>query len=177
MSLITKYVRDATRLYLADPNQGFNPKLATMVAAYGIQPVTIDLSLTSKQYFEAWLTPDDLDESTPSKYPMVFNHGMDSDNTHDSMPRTFSGQVHTGLAFWFTSKATDIRKSGPELEYTLDATEDAINQLFTNGNWPQLWGAANAICSRLSARRGRLEAGGEMSRQSILFPLTFQVDN
>jgi len=177
VSSVTKYVRDATRVYMADPTNCFNPRFAQVASSYSVPVITVDWTPASKQYFEAWLTPDDLDDSTPSKYPMVFNHGMGSDNTHDSLPRTFSGRVETGLAFWVTTKATDVRKATTELEYTLDAIEDVVNQMFTNGNWPQLYGAPNAICARIPAQRGRFEKGGEMSRQSILFRLTFQVDN
>ncbi|MDE2103018.1 MAG: hypothetical protein KGL39_37585 [Patescibacteria group bacterium] len=176
MSKITQYVLDATRLRLADPATGFNATVAQALQAYGLPALSIDWSDSSTQYFEAFLGPDDIDDSTPSKYPMVFLHGLASDNAHDAKPRAFSGTVEVALSFWLTERATDARKAGKALERKCSAIEDAINALFADGNWPQLWGAQNALLVRYPSQRSRIEIGAEHWRKSILFRLTFQVD-
>lgn len=173
-TLITRYVRAAAKAYLADPTSGFNATLASIAATHGVTAFTIDWSATSKQFWEAYLTPDDVDESAASKYPMAFLHGVASDNSHDSLPRTFSGSVDLALAFWFTDRATSAPRT---LEPLCDAVEDAVNAMFADGNWPQLWGASNAVMVRCPSQRARLDTGGEHWRASIVFRLTFQVDN
>lgn len=173
---ITKYVKDATVLMLGHSAQGFNKTLADVSVTYALEPLAINWNPGGPQFFQANLTPDDLDESTPSKYPMVFMYGVRSQNTHQSMGRTFSGQVELALIFWLTHKASSAGKAGSALEALCDAIEDTCNSLFTNGNWPALYGAASSVCLPPSCARSSLEAEGEGWRQSLVFRLVFTLD-
>jgi hypothetical protein len=173
---ITKYVQDATLLLLGHPTNGFNASLAVVAGSYSVQPVTINWGVGSMQFFAANLHPDDLDESTPSKYPMVFLHGVQSRNTHESLGRKFSGQVQLQLTFWLTHKAASASKAGPALEALCNAIEETCNNLFYNGNWPQGYGASSAICIPPVCTRAQVEQAGEMWRQAIGFNLVFTLD-
>lgn len=173
---ITKYVQDATKLFLGHPTKGFNTTLATVAASYSIQPITIDWGVNSIQFFPAYLTPDDLDESTPSKYPMAFLHGVRSRNTHESHGRNFSGPVELALTVWVTHKAASAGKAGPALDLLCSAIEETCNTMFTDGNWPQGYGASSAVCEPPPCTRTRVEQEGEMWRQAVIFNMVFTLD-
>lgn len=173
---ITKYVQDATLLYLGHAAKGFNASLAVVTASYGIQPITIDWTESSLQFYPAYGTPDDLDKSTASKYPMVFLHGVRSRNTHESMSRNFSGQVEMVLAIWLTHKAVSFGKAGRALDLMCSAVEQACNDMFRDGNWPQGYGATNAVCMPPACTRTRAEPEGEGWRQAVIFNMVFTLD-
>ena len=176
MSGITKYATDALLLLLGHPTNGFNASLASVAGSYGIQPVTINWGPGSPQFFPVNLHPDDLEESTVSKYPMAFLCGLRSQNTHESHGRKFSGPVELRLSFWLTSKASSIVKAASALESLCSAIEEACNNMFWNGNWPQGYGASSSVCNPPMCTRGEVEQAGEMWRQAIVFNLVFTLD-
>lgn len=174
---ITPYVKDALIFLLQDPVEGFNILMTTVAPKYGIQPVSIDWTFPgSKQFFPCDVTPDEVQASSPFKYPMAMLYGMSSDNTHESMGRNFSGPILLGLDFWLTSKATNLVKAGMTLENTCGALEEVCNQMLYNGNWPQLYGATNAVCLPPKFSRGRIEKGGEEWRQRCSMTMNFTAD-
>ncbi|MGE5568543.1 MAG: hypothetical protein ACM3S5_05835 [Rhodospirillales bacterium] len=173
MPEISRRVREAVVRRLADPSTGFNMKLAAVAYAYGIQPFSIDWTANSKNFFRGFVDPNDVDESTPSRYPLVMLYSMTSSNDHDSMPRLFSGKVVLGLDFHITWRAGNALKNFEDLG---DAIEDAVYAVFSDGNWPQTWGAANAVQVAIALTKRPVEMGGESWRQSLMFRLTFQVD-
>jgi hypothetical protein len=175
--MITQYVADATALYLGHASRGFNAIFATVAAAYRVDPIVINWTPSgSLQFFQAFGTPDDLDESSASKYPMVFLYGAGSQNTHESLGRQFAGPVRMTLTFWVTHKAAAFSKAAPVLERVCNAIEDTCNQLFTDGNWPQRYGATNSVCLPPACTRSRVEGEGEMWRQAVSFNMVFTLD-
>jgi hypothetical protein len=157
-------------------NNSFNSTLAGLAGSYGITAFTVDWSAASLQFFQFNGDPDELEQTSASKYPMVFMHAVRSQNTHESLGRNFSGPVEVELTFWISHLATQVIKAGPALETTCNVIEDACNLLFTNGNWPQLYGATNAICMPPTCVRGRVEKAGQSYRQAIQFNLVFTLD-
>lgn len=173
MAEISRAVREAMGRRLADAATGFNAKLAAVASTYGIQPFTIDWSATSKNFFRGFIDPNDVDDSTPSRYPLVMLYSITSSNDHDSMPRVFSGKVTLGLDFHVTWKQGNALKNFEDLG---DAIEDAVYAVFSDGNWPQLWGAQYACQTGITLSKRPVESGGEHWRQTISFRLVFQVD-
>ena len=170
---ITKYVKDAALLLFRDQ---FNGLMTSVAPEYGIDSFSVDWSDASQQFFLANVTPDNMEESDNVIYPMVTLHGVRSRNTHESMQRIFSGPVELALSFYLTTKTEEAGNAGSELEITCDAIEDACNLLLTNGNWPQGYGATNAVCLPPACERGPLEEAAEGWRQQIEFALRFTVD-
>ena len=174
MSAIGRSVREAAARLLADPTAGFNTRLAALASTYGIQPFSIDWGTASKNFFRGFLDPNDVDESTPSRYPLVMLYSTGSSNDHDSMSRVFSGPVVLGLDFHVTWRAAGALRNFEDLG---DAIEESVYAVFGDGNWPQLWGAAFAVMAGIALVKGPVESGeGEHWRQSLSFRLTFQVD-
>lgn len=174
--MITKYVQAATVAFLGDPNNGFNPILASVSGAYNVAPFTIDWTPNSLQFTQAYMDVDDAEDSAAMKYPHVFLYGAQSQNIHESMGRLFSGRVVLDLSFWFTHKATSYRVAGPALENLANLVEDTSNRLFSNGNWPQGYGASSAICVPPAMVRDRVRHAGEMWRQAFTFRMVFTLD-
>jgi hypothetical protein len=173
MPEVGRAVREAAVRRLADAATGFNAKLAAVAGAYGIQAFQIDWMDGSKNFFRGFLDPNDVDESVASRYPLVMLYAITSSNDHDSLPRTFSGQVTLGLDFHVTWRSGNAQRNFEDLG---DAIEDAVYEVFSDGNWPQLWGAANACQVAISLTKRPVEMGGEHWRQTLSFRLVFQVD-
>jgi hypothetical protein len=172
MAKIGRAVREAAIRRLADAT-GFNAALAAVAAEYGIRPFSIDWSAGSRNFFLGPVSPDYIDESAAARYPVAVLYAIGSSNDHESMPRAFSGKVTLGLDFYVTDLAGNAPRS---LEDVGDAIEDALYEVFKDGNWPQAWGAANACQTGISLDRHPVEMAGEHWRQTLSFRLRFQVD-
>ena len=161
---------EATRLALANASTGFNALVAANAAAFGVTAFSIDWGATSSvQYFPCNAGPDDVEESTPFKYPCVFHYAVQSSNEHEQYGAHFSGPVSQALSFHFTDDSVALSRT---LEKIGNLVESVVNTIFADGNWPQNFGA-NAVCGRLPMTRGPIEPAGESQRQSFTFRLMF----
>lgn len=175
MSAISKAVRTAVLAKLSDPSAGFNANLATAIGSgdYGdAAAFTIDWSANSRQFFQGALGPDDIDESTPSQYPMVMLYSISSANRNLQKFTEFSGLVNIGLDFHLTWKDARVLAAFDDLG---DAVEDAVFATL-NARAAQTWNAPIAYNGDLAASRARLEMAGEFWRQTIAFRSSFEVD-
>jgi hypothetical protein len=172
MSQISKAVREAVHRRLSDPATGFNVNLQAVAPDYDIRPFTIDWSENSKQFFQGFLTPDDLDDTTASRYPMVMLFAINSANQNLQKFTLFSGVVVIGLDFHLSWRAGNALKNFEDLS---DAVEDAVYTTL-NGTDFQAWGAPLAYNGEVQMQKRPLEMAGEHWRQTISFRLTFQVD-
>ena len=106
MVKISSAPRAATLALLADATVGFNALVTAGASTFGVSPFTIDFA----GKFQVWQfngTPGDLDESTPSMYPMLFCYTPASDNSHDQYgPQVFAGMSQVALSFWVTSPSS-----------------------------------------------------------------------
>ncbi|CAB4130876.1 hypothetical protein UFOVP130_41 [uncultured Caudovirales phage] len=171
MAQISKAVRRAVFLRLSDAATGFNAALAGVAASYGVTPFVIDWTVNSKQFFAAQLHPDEIDESTPSKYPMVMLYALSSDNRNIQKFAEFAGFVSIGLDIhlsWRPAKAV------PNFEDLADAVEDAVYATLNGQNF-QDWGASVVYNGDVSVQRRPLEMSAENWRQTLSFRLVFEV--
>jgi hypothetical protein len=172
MSEISRKVREAVLLRLSDPTSGFNANLAAVASTYGIQPFSVDWSATSKNFFRGFLDPNDVDESTPSRYPLVMMYAITSTNRNLQKFALFSGEVILGLDFHITWRAGNALRNFEDLG---DAIEDAVYKTL-NGTDFQAWGAPLTYNGQISLAKRPLELAGEHWRQTLSFRLTLQVD-
>jgi|SRR6185369_741748 len=118
-----KAVRDAIIAILAAPLTGFNAGLAAVASSYGVTPFTIDWSAGSKQLFQGYLLPDQIELSQVIVYPACVAYTTFTQNQNLEKFRRFSGIVTLNLDFY-----VDFR-TGIEVDQTddlPDAIEDAI---------------------------------------------------
>lgn len=168
--LISGPLVEAVRLFLSQTVGGYN----SIVTALGQAALTVDWTkATSKQYFELNAEPDDFEESTPFKYPMVFLYSATSNNEHEQYGTDFSGKVQLMLKFYVSNKSSSLAVAGRALEVTGNVIESAVNTLFGDGNWPQSYGAT-AVMASYPMTRERLQPDGEEWRQGFIFRLTFE---
>ena len=164
--------REAVLLRLADTTTGFNANLAAVASAYGVQSFAIDWSDSSKNFFRGFLDPNEIDESTASRYPLVMLYSVASANRNFQKFTLFSGDVTLGLDFHITWRPTNALKDFEDLG---DAIEDAVYATL-NGTDFQAWGAPLTYNGEASLSKQPLELAGEHWRQTLSFRLTFQVD-
>lgn len=173
MPEVSKQLREAIVRRLSNASDGFNATFADLATKYGVQPLTIDWSERSKQFFTCSLGPGDLDESTPTKYPLAMLYSTGSDNARDRIPSVFSGSVDFTLEIHVTWKQSGVPN---DLESLGDAVEDTLYEVFADGNWPQLFGARCFIQSAIRFSKAPVEKAAESWRQSLRLLLTFRGD-
>lgn len=181
MSQISKRVRDAIVARLADGTYGFNTQFAAIAGGYGltasqIAAFTIDWTAASKQFFQGKLSPEDIDDTTASKYPLVFLY-TDSIRTPGEDARkfqVFSGDVVIGLDVWISTRAGNALR---DFETFPDAVEDAVLKVFNDPSWTAVQGGGQVFYNgQISADRTPVDTGAENWLQGIRFRLIFGVD-
>ncbi len=171
MSLISKSVRAAVATRLSS---AFNASLASAIAtgSYGSAAAfTVDWSDNSKQFFQGQLHPDDLDESTPSIYPMVMLYSTSSQNQNTQKYTAFSGVVSLGLDFHLSWKSAKVL---PAFDDLVDAVEDAVFATLNAASY-QNWAMPVIYNGDITSQRRPLDMAGEHWRQTISFRLVFEV--
>jgi hypothetical protein len=150
----------------------YHATMASVAASYGIAPISMDLSPTSKQVFQGYLTADQIDESAPSRYPMLVIYTSSSSNEHTVVPSSFSGRVSVVLDWYVSFRGGNAQRDS---ETIADALEDTVYKIFDDGSWPQLHGAPDAVMPGIDCARQPIEMAGEHWRQMLRFTMTFEV--
>lgn len=95
-AMITKRVRDAIVRRLRDPISGLNPNLQTVCEAYSIPELQIDFD-SRTQFFQGWISPDNLEDTTVFKYPALILYTVNSQDDRVIKYKQFSGVVQVGI--------------------------------------------------------------------------------
>ncbi len=166
----SKLATDKVLARLSDATTGFNSAVSTVASGYGIDAIYIDWDPTRTQFWPGALSPDQLDESTTSEYPMAFLFATGARNENLQKFSRFSGTVNVQLNIWLSwdsPDAIDTFESGG------DAVEDTLLAVFNAGS--QDWGRYVYYNGDIAIDRGRLEMAGLNWRQRISCQLTFEV--
>src|SRR4051794_30540442 len=169
----SQQVRDRVIAQLSDGTLGFNAHIAAIAADYGIQPFTLNFSEGSNNFFETNIDPDEIETSSPLKYPLATLCTLSSENIHRSMYQTFSGAVNMALTIYITWPVPRVPQNTERLA---NAVEAAMIRTFCN---PQAMGNFTGPVTYnrvLGASRAPVQIGGEHWRQPLRFTLSFQLD-
>jgi hypothetical protein len=175
MAQISKAVRDAVITRLADPADGLNARFAAIASDYGITDPTrqsIDFAPNSKQFYRGYLGPDDIDDTSPAKYPIAVLFSTGASNENSQKFSLFSGTLTLGLDIHITWRKANAIQNFEDLG---DAFEDAVISLFNDPTWAASYGAPIAYNGQISLQKTPLVLLGENWRQSLLFRLVFEV--
>jgi hypothetical protein len=170
MAQISKRVRAAL---FARLSARFNTVLAAAAASYGVQPFTIDFNSVpgSPNFFYGQLDPDDIEESSTFKYPLMTLYTVTSANQAAQKPALFAGVVRVGLDVhlsWRQGKATiDFEAMGDLVEETMTTVMNDLTQ--------QNWGSNVLYSGKMGLDRGPVRMGGENWRQQLRFSFLFDV--
>lgn len=106
----------------------FNTLLSTVAPAYGVQPFTIDFTSVpkSQNFFWGALDPNDLEDSTVYKLPLMTLYTTQSANQHRQKPATFSGVVRLGSDVVLSWRGGNANQ---DFEALADALEDVMNTI------------------------------------------------
>ena len=170
MSQISKKVRDAVRLKLSDSASGFNPVFASVAPTYGVNAFTVDFSERSPQFFQAFVHPDEIDESTPSKYPLMCLYTLRCVNRNEQKFSLFSGDVLIGIDVHLTWRNARVL---PDFESLADAVEEAVITLFNDD--ALITPPSVAYNGGISLDRSTVTMAGEHWRKTLSFRLAFEV--
>ena len=174
-SPVSARVREAVLIQVTDPAIGIMKTLDGIRLRDGlIDPriYLIDFTPGKAQFFESALGPDDLEATTPVKYPLCTLAVSRATNKNIEKNRTFSGVVYLDLIFhlsWSQNKAPEKAEIYP------DAFEEACFFCF-NDPHNQGWATPLVYNGDLDFVRSPVMAGkGENFRQSMKAALTFEV--
>lgn len=173
MPKISNLARATVRAVLAQPVTGFNARFAGVALDYGLQPFTIDWSPSSKQVWDAPLDPEDLDATSPARYPLVMLYAVASANRNLRKFSLFSGQVEVALDWHISWKRGNAPR---DAELVADAIEDTVYQVVNDADFQAVAAAPLIWNGDISLRRGPLLMGGEHWLRTLAFRLTFEVD-
>jgi hypothetical protein len=173
MAKIGRLAREAVRAVLAEPVTGFNARFAGVALDYGLQPFSVDWSSASKQVWEAPLDPEDLDATSPARYPLVMLYCVASENRNSRKFATFSGTVEVAVDLHLSWKGGNAPR---DADLLADAIEDAVYQIVNEADFQAVAGAPLLWNGDISLRRGPLLMGGEHWLRTLAFRLTFEVD-
>lgn len=173
MPQITKAARDAVRTRLMDPAYGFNAAIATVAPSYGTTAIALDFSAAGKRFFEAFIHPDQVENSSALRYPVAMLYGTIAQNRNFTKHTDFSGQVQVVFQVWLSWRHGN---PVPNTEDLVDAVEDTLARVFQDRTWAAAYTAPLVYNGDLTVARAQLEQAGEHWRQGITARLTFEVD-
>lgn len=169
----SQQVRDRVIAQLADSTLGFNAHIAAIAEVHGIRPFALDFSENSKNFFETNMDPDEIETSSPLKYPLATLCTVSSNNTHRSMFQTFSGAVNMALTIYITWATP---RAPQNTERLANAVEAAVVRTFCNLDAMGNFTGPVSYDRVLGASRTPVQIGGEHWRQPLRFTLSFQLD-
>ena len=173
MPRITKAARDAVRARLMDAQSGFNAAMAAVATGYGIAPIALDFSAAGKRFFEGFVHPDQVENSTSARYPLAMLYGTIAQNRNLTKHAAFSGQVQIVFQVWLSWRKGNAVANTEDLA---DAVEDALARVFQDHTWAAAYTEPLVYNGDLTVARAQLEQSGEHWRQGITARLTFEVD-
>lgn len=150
----------------------FNTKLAEAARQFSIQPFTIDFASAPKSpnFFFGQLDPDDIEDSSVFKYPLMTVYTLQSADKNSPKPATFGGAIrgHVDIHLsWRGGNATiDFEALG-------DALEAVMWSIFKDPT-AQNWGL-NIGLAQMGLDRGPHRFGAENWRQLLRFTFLFEV--
>lgn len=171
---ISKRVREAVLLQATDPTIGLMPTLDAIAARDGeivAKHYLIDWTLGKGQFFESALSADDIDKTTPDKYPLSTLRVANAVNKNKEKFRTFAGDVFVEFVFHLSWREYRAQTKG---EAYGDAFEEALFFTF-NSPGVQGWATPLVYNGDLDVKRSPLDRGGQMFRQSIKADFIFEV--
>jgi hypothetical protein len=176
MSLISNAVRSAVRTRLADPATGFNPVLAALcLAPYALDAYEIDFTDSSTNFWQSYVTADNLDESDADEGTLMLLYTRRS-QTPGPQPQkfsSFSGIVEIGLDVDISWASSAVPLDTDSLA---DATEDTLINVFNASANYGAW-ASNGVLynGEFQMNRQALRASGASWRQRLECIIGFEL--
>lgn len=164
-------VRDAVRARLA---AAYEDTLGLVCLDYGInRPQAIDFEdPKSRNFFQGYLHPDAIENSTVKSYPMAILYAVNSVNENLEKFREFSGRVALNLDIYLSWPSV---RAIHDFETLGDAVEATLYRIFNDPEWADAY-TDFVYNGDINVVRRPLEQAGEHWRQGISARLVCQVD-
>jgi hypothetical protein len=168
-------VRDVVVAQLEDAARGLNAQLALTLAAAGLPVFAFDWSAASLNFFEAQVDPNDIETSTPMKYPICTLTVVNEDNTLDQTWITFSGTVPVEFVIYISFIQSGVPRN---VEKTLNAVTAAVIRTFCDSSAAATANFTGPVTFNRKVRvtRPRLQMGAQNWRAPLKFSMVFQLD-
>ena len=168
--------REAWYTRLSDSIAGFNPTyLATSSLYVNAQPIVIDFSAESKNFFRGRLDAEDIESAGTFQFPLICLYATAGKNTNDQKFQTFSGPVRAVTDIHLSGKKYKSSRIQTDFETWCDAVEHTTLWL-ANVAKNQRWGAGLSYNGDSGFERLKIRKGGENWLQTFRLQLTFTVN-
>jgi hypothetical protein len=169
---ISSAARGAVLARLADAVYGFNAKHADAAAAIGAQPVVVNWGANSKQVFETFISPDEIEDTSAFTWPVVCIYAQRSLNANRSKFNVFSGEVYVYVDIHLAWKDSAAPRKG---DRELDAIENALVACF---NSQPDWGGNDLVYGGdIQTDRFPMRRVSSNWRQTIRIRLILELDS
>jgi len=129
MANVSKFARDKVVALMADDTVGFNPRLSTVVDSYGIKGFTIDFGAKSKSFFQGYLNPADIVQTTTTPPNFMILYGMKSENQNLEKFLTFAGAIRFGIDTCISFPSAQAPGAADDI---IDAVESTLYTVFNS---------------------------------------------
>lgn len=169
-----KIVTDELFQKLSDESTGFNAFYQEAAAEYGtLTVVEVDWSPGSKQFMQAYLSPDEVKDSQLTGYakPVVALYTSVSENTNDEKFRIFSGNITAHVDIYYKS-----RQGAPvdDLEKVFNSIKAAVLNVFNQRD--VIWSSSLAYNGEFSCNPDPIELYGDGYVGRVPFEIVFEVN-
>lgn len=175
MAQIANLIRSGIRERLSDETTGFNSAVVASAAEYDVsQPekLYLDFGPALHGFIEGNLAPDDLDDTSPSKYPYGFLYVVSTANENLRKFAEFSGTVTVAFDYWLS---WSNQKALRDFEKFGDLIEDVLFSIMQTTDWHQ-WAPGAVYNGNAKLSRGPVESDGANWRQRLAFEFIFEYD-
>lgn len=170
--MISKYVRDAVKAQLSDPQAGLNYRLSALAGGYGMDAAyEIDWSGTSQNFIFGRVAPEQFEETSAFSYPLLTIDTVRTQDTRRIKFATFAGPVVATIDVHHSWIEESVLADFASM---VDLTEDAVISCMNDQsgqNWPGnlLWNGS------IATQRGPIKMGGMGWLQSVQFVCNFEL--
>lgn len=177
MPQISKKVRDAARLLMADATIGINPKIAALISTYGVPAFSFDFTSTSINVIQGSVLADDIEQTSEYIAPYLILRSLSSAD-YTGTARTkgliFSGEVVMQFEYILEFASSAVQ---PDSESLGDLIEDVMYQTLQSIPGQQfLNGYSVLFPGAMQLQRQQVIQAGENWRQSIIFTAVFNLN-
>ena len=170
---VSQSVIDAALVRLADPLTGFNPTWDAATAYYpGVDAGYFNTDFTdkSKNFVQAQVSPDFLEQSSIFSYPLLCLYVLESTNANTQKFNQFSGAVRLVLEGFLSWQNILGKQNYEKFGNCLESTVVDIFNRVENQNWP------NPVVynGHVTCKRGPVTMAGQNWRQRVGFSLLFE---
>lgn len=113
---------------LSDVSSGFNPTFVAIAAVYGVTPFAIDWSISSRNFAQCFVAPENIEASQILDFPGVTVYTTDDEDQGEPRGVPYKGDLILSVDFYVRLRQGAERNT----EDLMDAVDDSVISVINN---------------------------------------------